>query len=146
MTDLVAGITQAGSGQDGVVWNVLGHRYHLKAECESTFCFETHDPPGTFVPPHVHPTQDEFIYVLEGTFDLQLGTARVQAKVGDLVRMPRGVPHAYYNNQAVPARALFWVSPGGRLRALFDKLHDLTDLEEAVRLSRLHDVEFLPPA
>ena len=65
--------------------------------------------------------------------------------MGELVRMPRGVPHAYYNNQAVPARALFWVSPGGQLRALFDKLHDLTDLEEAVRLSRLHDVEFLPP-
>ena len=145
MTDLVPGITPAGGGQDGVAWNVLGHRYWLKAECETSFCFETFDPPGTFVPPHIHPTQEEFIYVLEGVFDLQLGTARVQAKVGDLVRMPRGVPHAYYNNQAVPARALFWVSPGGRLRALFDKLHDLTDLEEAVRLSRLHDVEFLPP-
>jgi quercetin dioxygenase-like cupin family protein len=145
MIDLAAGITPAGEGQDGVVWNVLGHRYFLKTECESVFCFETLDPPGTFVPPHIHPTQDEFIYVLEGVFDLRLGDAHRQARAGDLVRMPRGVPHAYYNNQAVPARALFWVSPGGRLRALFDKLHDLTDLEEAVRLSRLHDVEFLPP-
>ena len=49
MTDLVPGITQAGGGQDGVAWNVLGHRYWLKAECETTFCFETFDPPGTFV-------------------------------------------------------------------------------------------------
>jgi len=56
-----------------------------------------------------------------------------------------GVPHAYYNNQAVAARALFWVSPARRLRALFDKLHDLKDLDEAVRLSREHEVDFLPP-
>ena len=90
---------------------MLGHRYFLKADCESVFCFETVDPPGTFVPLHVHPTQDEFIHELEGTFDLQLGDAKRQARAGDLVRMPRGVPHSYHNSQSVPARALFWVSP-----------------------------------
>ncbi len=145
MVDLTAGITPAGEGQDGTAWDVLGHRYWRKAECEAAFCFETLDPPGTFVPPHVHPTQDEFIYVLEGTFDLRLGDAERQARAGDLVRMPRGVPHAYYNNGAVPARALFWVSPARRLRALFDRLHGLTDVEEVVRLSREHEVDFLPP-
>jgi quercetin dioxygenase-like cupin family protein len=145
MTLLVPGITPAGEGQDGVAWNVLGHRYYLKADGDSAFCFETHDPPGTFVPPHIHPTQDEFIYVLEGVFDLLLGDGRHQARPGELVRMPMGVPHAYYNNQSVPARALFWVSPARRLRALFDKLHDLKDLDEAVRLSREHEVDFLPP-
>jgi quercetin dioxygenase-like cupin family protein len=102
------GITPAGSGQDEVVWNVLGHRYFLKAHGANCFCFETFDPPGTFVPLHIHPKQDEFIYMLEGTFDLQLGDAKVQARPGDLVRMPMGVPHAYYNNTAAPTRALFW--------------------------------------
>ncbi|MFL5516534.1 MAG: cupin domain-containing protein [Gemmatimonadales bacterium] len=143
MVDSIAGITPAGEGQDEVAWNILGHRYWLKAESEGLFCFETYDPPGTFVPPHIHPTQDEFIYMLEGTFDLQLGDARAQAKAGDLVRMPHGVPHAYYNNQAVAARALFWVTPARRLRALFDQLHDLQDLEAVVRLSREHEVDFL---
>jgi quercetin dioxygenase-like cupin family protein len=145
MIELAAGITPAGEGQNGTVWNVLGHRYFLKAECESVFCFETLDPPGTFVPLHVHPTQDEFIHVLEGVFDLQLGGKRLQARAGDLVRMPRGLPHAYHNNQTSPARALFWVSPARRLRELFDQLHELQDLEEAVRLSREREVEFLPP-
>ena len=146
MSELPPGITPAEQGQDGVVWNVLGHRYFLKADCGSTFCFETFDPPGTFVPPHIHPTQDEFIYVLEGVFDLQLGDAKVQARPGDLMRMPRGLPHAYHNNQDQPARALFWVSPARRLRELFDKLHNLDGLEEAVRLSRACEVDFLPPA
>jgi quercetin dioxygenase-like cupin family protein len=142
-TTLPAGITAAGQGQDGVAWNVLGHRYFLKAHGASAFSFETFDPPGTFVPLHVHPEQDEFIYVLEGRLDLQLGDAKAQAGSGDLVRMPRGIPHAYYNNTDAPTRALFWVSPAGRLKELFDALHDLTDIEEAMRLSALHGVDFV---
>jgi quercetin dioxygenase-like cupin family protein len=140
---LPAGITPAGGGQDGVVWNVLGHRYFLKAESAGCFCFETLDPPGTFVPLHVHPKQDEFIYMLEGVFDLQLGQDKVQARPGDLVRMPMGLPHAYYNNTDRPTRALFWVTPAGQLKALFDQLHDLTDIAEAIRISALHDVDFV---
>jgi hypothetical protein len=57
--------------------------------------------------------------------------------------MPIGVPHAYYNNTATPTRALFWVTPAGRLKELFDALHDLSDIEEAMRLSALHDVQFV---
>jgi quercetin dioxygenase-like cupin family protein len=140
---LEAGITRAGQGQDAVVWNVLGHTYFMKVQGESCFCFETFDPPGTFVPLHIHPKQDEFIYVLDGTFDLQLGDEKLQAGPGDLVRMPMGIPHAYYNNSAAPTRAVFWVSPAGRLKELFDQLHDLTDIQEAVRISALHEVEFV---
>lgn len=140
---LAAGITRAGEGQDAVVWNILGHTYFMKAVGSSCFCFETLDPPGSFVPLHIHPKQDEFIAVIDGTFDLQLGDAKLQAGPGDLVRMPMGIPHAYYNNSQVASRALFWVSPAGKLRALFDRLHDLADIQEAIRLSALHEVEFV---
>jgi hypothetical protein len=37
------------------------------------------------------------------------------------------------------------VSPARRLRELFDRLHNLTDPEEAVRLSAMCEVDFLPP-
>ena len=104
---LPKGVTPAGTGKAGqpqeVVWSILGHTYWLKAECDGCFIFETLDPPGTFVPPHIHPTQDEFIYMLEGTFDLYLHGSWTQAKTGDLVRMPKGLPHAYYNKQEKPA-------------------------------------------
>ena len=116
---LPKGITPAGTGKVGqakeVVWSVLGHTYWLKAECDGCFIFETLDPPGTFVPPHIHPTPDEFIYMLDGTFDLYLDGSWTQAKTGDLVRMPKGLPHAYYNKQDKPARALFSVTPARRL-------------------------------
>jgi uncharacterized RmlC-like cupin family protein len=147
--NLAKGITPAGTGKAGpsqdVVWNILGHTYWLKAECDGCFIFETLDPPGTFVPPHIHPTQDEFIYMLEGTFDLYLDGAWTKASAGDLVRMPKGLPHGYYNKQDKPARALFSVSPARRLRELFDQLHNLTDPQEVVRRSKICEVDFLPP-
>ena len=65
--------------------------------------------------------------------------------VFDLVRIPRGIPHAYYNNQTVPARTLFWVTPACGLCALFDQLHELQDREAVVHLSREQEVNFLPP-
>src|SRR6185295_19563234 len=94
---LTAGITKASTGLDGIVWNILGQTYVPKSLSENSFSWHATFPPGTFVPPHIHPTQDEFIYVLEGRFDLELAGTNTQARAGDLVRMPRGIPHAYYN-------------------------------------------------
>ena len=144
-TELEKGITEDGAGQGGKSWNILGQVYFPKAVCSSSFAFETNSDPGQFVPVHIHPTQDEFILVQEGELDLKLDGEWSKAKAGDVVRMPRGVPHGYFNKSDKPTRALFWVSPAGKLEDLFDKLHDLEDVEEVVKLSAQHDVDFLPP-
>ena len=143
--DLEKGITRDGGGQSGKSWNILGQTYFPKATCDSSFAFETNSAPGQFVPVHVHPTQDEFILVQEGVLDLKLDGEWLQARAGDLVRMPRGIPHGYFNKSDEPVKALFWVSPAGKLEALFDSLHDLSDTDEVVKLSAAHDVDFLPP-
>jgi quercetin dioxygenase-like cupin family protein len=124
---------------------VLGQTYYPKAVCETTFAFETNSAPGQFVPVHIHPTQDEFILVQEGELDLKLDGVWSKAKAGDLVRMPKGIPHGYFNKSDKPTRALFWVSPAGKLRDLFAALDDLTDIQRVVELSAQHDVDFLPP-
>ncbi len=144
-TELDKGVTPNGEGAAGKRWNILGQVYFSKATCESTFAFETNSDPGQFVPVHVHPTQDEFILVQEGELDLKLDGEWLKAKAGDLVRMPRGIPHGYFNKSEKPVRALFWVSPARMLEQLFDQLHNLEDVEEVVRLSAEHEVEFLPP-
>jgi quercetin dioxygenase-like cupin family protein len=145
MAALEKGITPNGTGYGGKTWNILGQIYFPKAVTDSTFAFEINSDPGQFVPVHVHPTQDEFILVQEGVLDLKLDGVWVQARAGDLVRMPRGVPHGYFNKSDKPARALFWVSPMQKLEALFEKLHNLTDPAEVVRISADHEVDFLPP-
>jgi uncharacterized cupin superfamily protein len=145
MTQLLeGGITRNGEGLAGIEWNVLGQRYFPKAVCETTFAFETNSAPGQFVPVHIHLTQDEFILVQEGELDLKLDGVWTKARAGDLVRMPKGIPHGYFNKSDKPCRALFWVSPAGRLKELFEQLHDMTDIPKIIAASAEHDVDFLP--
>ncbi|MDB5412761.1 MAG: cupin protein [Rubritepida sp.] len=139
------GITLHGTGLDGVTWNILGQTYHPKASTPDCFAFEAYAPPGTFVPPHIHPTQDEYILMLEGVWKVILDGQTHFAKAGDLVRLPRGIMHGYFNESDAPGRAFFWVSPARRLNDLFAALHNVPDPAEVVRLAALHEVEFLPP-
>ena len=140
-----AGVTRSGAGIDGVAWDILGQTYRPVAQTSAAFAFDTLFPPGTFVPPHVHPFQDEFIRVQEGEFELWLDGTETRAGAGDLVRLPRGQPHGIFNRSGHPVRALFWVAPSLRLYDLFTQLDRLTDPAELVRVSALHDVHFLPP-
>src|SRR5262249_10422655 len=117
MGDLEKSITRNGAGYGGKSWNILGQVYCPKAVADLTLAFETNSKPGPVGPVHLHPTQDEFIFVQEGVFDLKLDGVWVRAEAGDLVRMPRGFPHGYFNKSDKPARALFWVSPAQKLEA-----------------------------
>ena len=54
------------------------------------------------------------------------------------------MPHGSSDRSDEPVRALFRVSPAGGLKDPFDALHDLEDVEEVVRLSAEHEVDFLP--
>ena len=139
------GVTPAHSGLDAVVWNVLGQIYVPKQVTDDSFAWHATFPIETFVPPHTHTTQDEYIFVLDGRIDLLMGGDRLAAGTGDLVRMPRGIPHAFFNNSGEPVTALFWAAPAGRLAELYPRLHNVADPAEVVRIAREYDVFFQPP-
>ncbi len=142
---LTAGVTAKGTSVEGKVWNILGQTYVPLQVSESSFAWHATFPPGTFVPPHVHPMQDEFIYVLGGHFDLMLDGQAAGADAGDLIRLPRGIPHGIFNNSAAEVTCVFWVSPTRMLWELFQAIHNVPDPGEVVRLAGLHEVHFLPP-
>lgn len=147
MKPMTAGVTPAGTGIDNISWNILGQTYVPKQLCEDSFAWHATFPAGTFVPPHIHPTQDEFIYVLEGRFDLVLDGVDQVAHAGDLIRLPRGIPHGIFNKTDGVNKCLFWVSPTRRLYDLFWAIHSMKDQNPAdvVALSARHEVDFLPP-
>ncbi|MGC8526640.1 cupin domain-containing protein [Acidiphilium sp.] len=145
MNEMPPGITRADEGIGGVVWNVLGQTYTLKQESEHSMAWHAVFPPGTFVPPHIHPTQDEFIYMLEGKFDLWLDGQDLSAGPGDLVRMPMNRPHGIFNRSDADVKCVFWVAPSRSLRALFERIHNLADPAAVVRIAAEHEVHFLPP-
>lgn len=145
MTQLEAGITQSGTSVDGIVWSILGQTYVPKHVCESSMSWHATFPPGTFVPPHIHTTQEEFIYMLEGRFDLVLDGKDVVAGPGDLICLPRNVMHGIFNKSDQVVKCIFWVSPSAKLWDLFTKIDKVGDPEEVVRLAAQHEVQFLPP-
>ena len=147
MKPLTAGVTKANEGIDAISWNILGQTYVPKMLSEDSFAWHATFPPGTFVPPHIHPTQDEFIYMLEGRLDLVLDGQESHALPGDLIKLPRNIPHGLFNKSDAPVKCLFWVAPTGRLYDLFWAIHSMKEQNpaEVVALSARYEVDFLPP-
>ncbi|MEW5420561.1 cupin domain-containing protein [Amorphus sp. 3PC139-8] len=142
---LEAGVTEAADGLNGAAWNVVGHTYTPKLHCDHAFVWHAVIPDGTFVPPHIHTTQDEWITVLDGELEVEFGPEKHVAQAGDTIRMPQNEAHGIFNRSGKIATAVFSVAPAGRLYALFAALDNVTDPAELVRISAEHDVNFLPP-
>jgi quercetin dioxygenase-like cupin family protein len=89
-----------GSEEGEALW-FFGMLVTMKATAEQTggefLLIEELAPRGTATPLHVHPTDDESFYILEGemTFYLEDGQP-IPASAGSFVHIPKGyVPHAF---------------------------------------------------
>jgi quercetin dioxygenase-like cupin family protein len=145
MTDMVASLTQKDGSIEDRVWNILGQIYVPKSRSETSTSWHATLPPGTFVPPHIHPNQDEFVYILTGELDYVLDGQEGTAKAGDMLCMPKGIPHGLFNRSGNEVTTLFWVSPSDKIWELFETLHNMSDPEEVVKVSANFAVNFLPP-
>jgi hypothetical protein len=67
---------------------------------------------GTSAPLHVHHREDEQLLLIEGEASFVIGDQRLDAGPGDLVFLPRGVPHSYLVTSEL-ARLVGIVTPGG---------------------------------
>ena len=141
---LSAGIMRRGEGIDDVHWNILGQVYSPKSITEECFSWAALWPAESFVPPNIHTTQDEYILLQSGELDLVLNGKHIHASEGDLVCMPRGIPHGIFNNTGHDVTCLFWVTPTGKLVDLFRKLHNMSRPDEVVATAPAYDVKFLP--
>lgn len=139
------GVTKADEGLEGISWNVVGHTYVPKVLSNDTFVWDAVIPAETFVPPHIHTTQDEWILVLEGNLEVEFLGDVHKAGPGDTVRMPKGEAHGVFNRSGETVKCIFGVAPARKLFDLFKQLDGITDPAELARLSALHEVDFLPP-
>jgi mannose-6-phosphate isomerase-like protein (cupin superfamily) len=92
-------------------------------------------------PLHVHHSDDEAWYVLEGRLRFRLGDEISEAGPGCAVLAPGGTPHAYGNARpGEPARYLLVMTP--RIRALLEALHK-PGAGDYAEIFRAHDSELL---
>ncbi|NNF08122.1 MAG: cupin domain-containing protein [Candidatus Eisenbacteria bacterium] len=107
-------VVKSGTGDaiefPGHLTRVLANHHHSPGK---TAILELTLPPRTFgAPPHVHTNEDEHFYVLDGAVDFLDREEVVRASAGDLVVLPRGYVHGFWNDTDEPARMLLIISPG----------------------------------
>ena len=86
-------------------------------------------PAGYAPPPHVHSDQDEVFYIISGRFDVRCGEQRWDAEPGDLVFLPRRVPHSFVVADGEPGRTLLINSPAGFADVIVQLGQATTELE-----------------
>ena len=89
---------------------------------------------------HLHRSDDEAWIVLEGRLGFQIGDSEREVGAGELLLVPRGTPHSYWNAHSQPTRYLLVMTP--RIRDLIEALHS-GDREDYARIFDEHDSELL---
>ncbi|HEY2858102.1 MAG TPA: cupin domain-containing protein, partial [Terracidiphilus sp.] len=103
------------------------------------------DPPRLIAPLHVHRSDDEAWYVLEGRLCIRAGDEEIEIPAGSAYLVPRGTPHTYWNPGPQCARYLLFMTP--TILRLIEAIHAMTDRNAAAlaRVFEEHDSARLHP-
>lgn len=136
------------AGKQFLMRAVTSNRMDVKISGEDTggnlAVFEQQgQSPGGGPPLHIHPRQDEWMHIIAGDYRFRVGEATYAATAGDMIYLPRGVPHAFV--QLSPAaRMLVSYSPAGRMEAFFRTTSEMDGPPSPDQMKRLfaeHDME-----
>src|SRR5918992_2158022 len=98
------------------IW-IVGDTMTLKATGATTggklVLLENLTAPGGGPPPHVHTREDEFFFVLEGTFEIRVGAELHVLGPGGYAYVPRGTVHNFRNVSETASRILVGFTPAG---------------------------------
>ena len=99
-------------------------------------------------PWHLHHEQEEWFYVIEGEYLIEIGDERYRMGSGDSVLAPREVPHVWANVGDGRGKLLLVFRPASKMEAFFVELakkEGMPRREELERLFRAHGMEITGP-
>src|SRR6478736_192780 len=113
----------------------------LKASAPELGVVEVAIAPGEEPPMHVHSSEDEWFYLLDGDVTFHVGGERYRETPGAFVSFPRGIPHTF-TVESTSARFLVLNTPGG-----FERMFELAPQtpEDAVRALAEFGMEVVGP-
>lgn len=95
---------------------------------------------------HLHYNQDEWFYVVEGEFILEVGQDKFRLKPGDSILAPSKIPHVWAYTGGDLGRILIAFMPAGKMEAFFREVTKTNALPaQDPKLWRAHDMELLGP-
>lgn len=88
-------------------------------------------------PRHIHHAQEEWFYVLEGEYMIEVGDKAFTLGAGDAVLAPRAIPHVWAYVGDNRGRLLIVFQPAGQMEGFFAESSQLDTLPSAQELSSL---------
>jgi len=105
-------------------------------------------------PGHFHYDQDEWIYVMDGEFQFEVGDKRFRVGTGESVFIPRKVPHVWACVSGKPGKIINVYQPAGKMEEFFRELgkyngkpyvHEALSIDEFRQLFHDHGMDLLGP-
>jgi mannose-6-phosphate isomerase-like protein (cupin superfamily) len=119
-------VVEAGQARSGQVYRFLGETIVLKcsgADTRGRFgIVEEITPPLSGPPLHQHSVEDEWLYILEGEYRVQIGEEIIFVRAGDSLFAPRDIPHTFQNISSKPSRLLGIAQPAGGMENFFGEM------------------------
>jgi DNA-binding transcriptional MerR regulator/quercetin dioxygenase-like cupin family protein len=109
---------------------------------------------GSCGPRHLHHDQDEWIYVIDGELNFDVGDKRFRVGAGESVFIPRKTAHVWACVSGKPGKIINVYQPAGKMEDFFRALgkydgkpyvHEALTLDEFRRLFQDHGMELLGP-
>jgi len=108
----------------GRVIRAFGQEAHVLVSSEQAadaFCvLRVFFPPGNVTPPHLHRVTDETFLIESGEIEINRGGELLRGRKGDVIYLPKGIPHALRvirNDEGVAL--VVCVVPGGGFDRFF---------------------------
>ena len=104
-------------------------------------------------PRHLHHEQDEWVYIVDGSFDFEVGDRKFRAGAGESVFLPRKVGHVWVSATDRPGRTIQVYQPAGHMEEFFRKIgafddppiHEALSFDEFCRLFQEHGLDLVGP-
>lgn len=135
---------------EGKKLSVLGDNQVIKLTGKDTdgrfTLIEQNNPPGFGIPMHVHEMEDEVFKVLEGKVEFTVGDKSTVLTDGDMIFLPRKIPHAFKVVSDTNAKVILNIFPSG-LEYMFEELSTLPpgppDFEKVAEICGNFGVKFV---
>jgi mannose-6-phosphate isomerase-like protein (cupin superfamily) len=90
-------------------------------------------------PRHVHHAQEEYFYVVEGDYVIEVGDVRFDLHPGDSVLAPRAVPHVWAFVGNGQGRLLIAFQPAGQMETFFEESSAYNEVPTREELAALFE-------
>jgi quercetin dioxygenase-like cupin family protein len=105
-------------------------------------------------PRHLHSDQDEWVYIVNGEFQFEVGDEKRYLGNGESIFLPRNVRHAWACVGGKPGKIINMYQPAGKMEEFFreigkyhggPKIHEALSIEEFYKLYSDHGMDMVGP-